>query len=274
MADGLVLHASEVDFERRVLEASAERAVLVDFWASWCAPCRALAPVLEDLATRHPEGLAVVKVDTDAEQALASRYGIRSLPTLLVFRHGEVVAQTMGAQPLAALERLIEPHLPRATDALLAAAHAAEALGDAATAIAELERAHDVDASDYRVHPRLAALYVDAGRATEARVLLAALPANLQVDAAVEAVEARLRLAEAAQAAPADDEVALAYRAAVDAAARGDFDTAAEGLLALLPRHRAWQDDAVRKALLDIFNVVGADPRVKGWRTRLARSLN
>ncbi|MGE0861913.1 MAG: thioredoxin, partial [Gammaproteobacteria bacterium] len=191
MANGLVLHASEVDFEQRVLEASAERAVLVDFWAGWCAPCRALAPVLEDLALRHPEGLAVVKVDTDAEQALAARYGIRSLPTLLVFRHGEVVGQSMGAQPLAALERLIEPHLPRATDALLAAAHAAEALGDAATAIAELERAHGLDASDYRVHPRLAALYVDAGRATEARALLAALPANLQVDAAVEAVEAR-----------------------------------------------------------------------------------
>lgn len=131
-----------------------------------------------------------------------------------------------------------------------------------------------MDASDYRVHPRLAALYVDAGRAGEARALLAALPANLQVDPAVEAVEARLRLAEAAQAAPADDEVALAYRAAVDAAARGDFDAAAEGLLALLPRHRAWQDGAVRKTLLDIFNVVGADPRVKVWRTRLARSLN
>lgn len=274
MSQAEVHHVTAADFDAAVLERSHEQAVLVDFWATWCAPCRQLAPVLEQLATRHGEALAVVKVDTDAEQALAARYGVRSLPTLMVFRHGEAVAQQIGAQPLAALERLVEPHLARATDAAVAAAHAALALGDIATATAELEQAHATDVGDHRVHGALAECYLAVGRCAEARALLAELPANLQVGDDIARLQARLRLADAANAATGDDVVAMSYRAAVQAAVAGDFDTAVEQLLALLPRQRAWQDGAVRRTLVDIFNVLGADERVKSWRTRMARSLN
>jgi len=269
-----VSHAGAADFSSAVLERSHEQAVLVDFWAAWCAPCRQLAPVLEDLATRLDGALAVVKVDTDAEQELAAQYGIRSLPTVVVFRNGEVVAQAVGAQPLAALERLVKPHLARATDGPIAAAHAALGLGDAGTAVAELERAHAMDASDHRVHFALAELYLSQGRTDEARILLAELPANLQVGNEIAPLKARLSLADAASATLGEDDVAQAYRKAVQAAVAGDFDQAVEDLLALLPRQRAWQDGAVRKTLVDIFNVLGGDERVKGWRTRMARSLN
>ncbi len=274
MSGNHVSHAGAADFESAVLKRSHEQAVLVDFWASWCAPCRQLAPVLEDLATRLDGALAVVKVDTDAEQALATQYGVRSLPTVMVFRNGEVVAQAVGAQPLAALERLVTPHLARATDGLLAAAHAALALGDLASAVAELERAHDMDATDYRVHLALAELYLSQGRIDETRALLAEMPANLQVGDEIAPLKARLSLADAVNVAVGEDEVAVAYHAAVQAAVGGDFDKAVDDLLAMLPRQRAWQDGAVRKALVDIFNVLGADERVKAWRTRMARSLN
>lgn len=274
MSEALVSHAGAADFAAAVLERSHEQAVLVDFWAAWCAPCRQLAPVLEDLATRLDGALAVVKVDTDAEQELAAQYGIRSLPTVVVFRNGEAVAQAVGAQPLAALERLVKPHLARATDGPIAAAHAALALDDLATAVAELESAHALDASDYRVHFALAEIYLSDGRIDETRALLAELPANLQVGNEIAPLNARLRLADAATATVGEDEVASAYRAAVKAAVEGDFDKAVEDLLALLPRHRAWQDGAVRKTLVDIFNVLGSDERLKNWRTRMARSLN
>ena len=274
MDSAYVSHAGAADFDSAVLQRSHEQAVLVDFWAAWCAPCRSLAPVLEDLAARLDGALAVVKVDTDAEQSLAAQYQVRSLPTLMVFRNGEAVAQVVGAQPLAALERLVKPHLVRATDALLAAAHAALALGDVAGAIAQLERAHGDDATDYRVHLALAELYLGDGRLDEARALLAQLPANLQVGEEIAPLKARLSLVDAAAASAGEDEVAVNYRAAVAAAAGGDFDRAVDGLLVLLPRHRAWQDGAVRKALVDIFNILGGDERVKAWRTQMARSLN
>ncbi len=274
MNGAFVSHAGAAEFASAVLERSHEQAVLVDFWAGWCAPCRQLAPVLEDLATRLDGALAVVKVDTDAEQELAARYGVRSLPTLMVFRGGEVVAQAVGAQPLAALERLVKPHLARVTDGTIAAAHAALGLGDLLTAVAELERAHTIDATDYRVQLALAELYLNQGRIDEARALLAELPANLQVGDEIAPLKARMSLADAAAVAVGDDEVAVSYRTAVQTAVGGDFEGAVEALLAMLPHLRSWQDGAVRKTLVDIFKVLGADERVKGWRTRMARSLN
>jgi thioredoxin 2 len=95
--------------------AHAERAtvpVLVDFWAEWCGPCKMMAPVLEQLAARRRLSLQVAKVDTDAEQALAARFGIRSIPTLILFDRGRELARQSGTMPLAALEQWLERTLP------------------------------------------------------------------------------------------------------------------------------------------------------------------
>ena len=99
-----ILHIGKDDFELEVLKSS--RTVLVDFWATWCGPCRMLAPVLEELANEHPE-VKVCKIDVDEEPTLAMKYGVMSIPMLVVFKNGEVVNQTVGLQPKAALEKLI-----------------------------------------------------------------------------------------------------------------------------------------------------------------------
>lgn len=88
-----ILHASEQDFAREVLQESGP--VLVDFWASWCGPCRMLAPILEEVAEDKPE-LKIVKVDVDQCRSLAEEYGIASIPTLLVFRGGQVADRSVG----------------------------------------------------------------------------------------------------------------------------------------------------------------------------------
>jgi putative thioredoxin len=262
------------NFASAVIEGSRRCPVLVDFWAAWCAPCRALAPVLDELAARHGDKLCVAKIDSDAEPALAQQYNVRSLPTLLVFRAGRVVETAVGAQPQSALERLLAPHWPRASDTDFASAQEALAAGDLAGALAALERAHALVGDDYRVHPMLATLYLSHGRLEDARALIACLPANLAMADAVQPLVARLRLADAACDVPEDDPTADAYRSAVAAAAAGEFGRAVDGLMALLPRQRDWRDGLVRKTLVDIFNVLGADQRVKAWRTQLARSLN
>lgn len=92
---GDVVEISDSDFKQQVLESTEP--VLVDFWATWCAPCRAIAPVVEELASRHKGKLKVAKVNIDDNQDTPQQYGIRSIPTLLVFKGGQVVDQIVGA---------------------------------------------------------------------------------------------------------------------------------------------------------------------------------
>jgi thioredoxin 1 len=99
----MAIAVTEATFEQEVLKS--ETAVLVDFWAEWCGPCHAVAPVLEKIVAERLDELKLVKVNIDEEQQLSQRYGVMSIPTMILFRDGEPAAAAVGAQPKSALER-------------------------------------------------------------------------------------------------------------------------------------------------------------------------
>jgi thioredoxin 1 len=109
MASNLIHSVTESTFEAEVLKATPP--VLVDFWAEWCGPCKMIAPVLDELATELDGQLKIMKVDVDAEAGLASQYGITAIPTLLLFKGGQIVDQMRGAKSKRAIKETIEPYL-------------------------------------------------------------------------------------------------------------------------------------------------------------------
>ncbi len=132
-------------FDDLVLRGSAERPVLVDFWAPWCAPCRALSPVLERLAAEYGARFMLAKLNTEDEPELAARYGVRGIPNCKLFVDGAVIDEFTGALPEAAIRDFLERALPSPAAALVAAAKSALAAKDPHGALARLESAQALD---------------------------------------------------------------------------------------------------------------------------------
>jgi thioredoxin 1 len=104
-----IVHTSDGTFEADVIQN--EKAVLLDFWAEWCGPCKMIAPLLEEVAVSHADKLAVVKLNVDENPNTAQKFGIRSIPTLILFKDGAVQAQKMGAMPKSQLEEFLDTNL-------------------------------------------------------------------------------------------------------------------------------------------------------------------
>ena len=283
-------HAVDVNkgnFQLLVIEASATTPVVVDFWAPWCAPCRALTPVLDKLAAEYAGRFVLAKVNSDEEPELASRYGVRGIPNVKAFVGGEVVAEFSGAVPESAVRRFLDGFLPSPSDDLQMEAFARYRTdGDLDAAMALLDRAQEVDPKNEDVKFNRAALLVEAGRAAEARAMIETLTPLAQMDERVSELKARMDLAEGA--AGAESPEALEQRVARDEAdldarlqlahvhvSRQQYRQALEHLLAIVERDRKWEDDIGRKTILKVFELMGNQGElVSEFRRRLARTMN
>ena len=204
-ATPFLFEATQENFARVVLENSRQAPVLVDFWAPWCAPCRALSPVLEHLAQHYQGKLMIAKVNTEEQQALAAEYGIRSLPTVKLFRNGVAVGEFMGLRPAADVQKFVEPHIQRDSDVVRTRAAEAFTKGDAERARELLEKARLMDPDIPDITLELAYAETVLGNVERAEALLKSLPAETAMTPGARALTARVTFARAAKDAPRTD---------------------------------------------------------------------
>ncbi len=281
-----VFEAHEANFNQAVIARSHEVPVLVDFWADWCGPCHSLMPVLFRVIDSLQGAVELAKVNTDENRALASGFGVRSLPTVKLFRGGKVVSEFMGVQPESAIRAFLECYLPRTSDALLVEAEQALAGGDAERAIVLLRQAVADDPDNDRGYPQLAEILLGLGRVQQADDIVRSAPAKLRNTDVFDGINARIRLAQSSGG--AEDEYSLRasldndpencetrFRLGTYLAAKGEHEAALEELLTVLRANRTFQDGAARKAMVDIFQSLGnSGPVVTRYRGLLSAALH
>ena len=268
----------------QVMEASFQVPVLVDFWASWCQPCQALMPILAKLADEYEGKFLLGKLNTEEQQEIAAQFGIRSIPTVKLFRNGQPVDEFMGALPERAVREFLDRHVARDSDMQAAEAHEQLLAGNTDAAIALLNEAREADPENPRIAMVLAGAQAAAGDVNAAEATLDSLPVSEQGNPEVTMLRGHLFFAgqvagtpaavelESRLAADPDDTEAL-YQLALRKVIDQDYDNAVELLLDLMRKDRSFGEDAGRQTLLKIFELLGNDPRVSQYRRRMASLL-
>jgi len=269
-AGDLIKDATDASFMADVVEASKTQPVIVDFWATWCGPCRQLGPALEKAVTAAKGAVKLVKVDIDRNPAYAGQLRVQSIPAVFAFVDGRPVDGFMGALPDSQVKQFVDRLAKQGAgaspvDELLAMAKESLELGDAGGAAQAYAQALQMDPANVKAIGGMARVLQQAGDLDQAREVLELAPPDAK-DPDIDAVRAALALAdeapsetaefEARIARDADDhEARLEYAKAL--AAAGQMHEAVDQLVESIRRDREWNDQAARKQLLTIFEAAG-----------------
>ena len=277
--------STTADFDRDVLEASNRTPVVVDFWAPWCGPCRALKPVLEKLAAEFDGKFLLAKINTDENPEIAARYGVRGIPNVKAFVDGKLASEFTGAQPESAVRRFLETLVPSPAEQLRHGAQADVAQGDFDAAETKLREAIALDAGSDAARVDLAALLAARQDLAGAEAELAAIPEHLRDERAIGLAtrigleRKRVSLPDAAtlkarvDAEPGNLDARLAYAERLVADAR--YRAALDELLEIARSDRGERRERARKAMLEVFGLAADQPDVvTEYRRKLASTLH
>jgi putative thioredoxin len=251
-----VMDVTEATFQSAVLDRSHTLPVVVDFWASWCGPCRQLGPILERAAAARAGKLELAKVDVDANPGIARAFRIQGIPAVKAFRDGRVVAEFTGAQPATTVEQFLDSLLPSEADGLVER-------GDEES----LRRAHELEPTRADAAVALARILQSRGEVDEALTILARVPGSFAADGLTARIGLERATENSAGAAVPDLHEAFA---ALDA---GEHERALDLLLAAIPNADGARDD-VRRVVIGILDELGVEhPLARDARRRLASAL-
>lgn len=278
----IVFDVDADQFEQRVIQKSKKKPVMVDFWAEWCAPCRSLGPVLEEVVRGYEGRVLLAKVDVDRNPELAAQHGVRGIPAVKVFHQGKVVREFTGAVPKVEVERILSGVVPGPEDELVAEGDRLLEKGKTRKAEQRYRQVLDQEPAHNGALLRLGRLMLGENRVEEGRELLARVQ-----ESAPEYTEARALLAglgfrntcrenggldacrSRVEEAPEDPEAH--YNLGCCMAVEGRWEEALEELLTALTLDKNYGDGAAREAVLSIFALLGPQSDlVKPYRRRLA----
>lgn len=286
---GLIKDTTTATFAKDVIEASRDALVLVDFWASWCGPCKQLTPVIEKVVKSYGGKVRLVKVNIDEHPGLAGQMRVQSVPTVYAFRDGRPLDGFMGAQPESGVRSFIDRLLGAEQEAdiatILQEADQALEQGDLQTAAEIYAAVLQQDQQNASALAGLARCYLKSGDVARAEQTIALVPPDKRDLAAVQGVRTaidlakkagkgdnRMELMERLIANPADH--AARFDLAVAHAAMGEKEKALDELLDIVRRDRNWNEQAARKQLVELFDAWGPkDPLTLEGRKRLSSIL-
>lgn len=275
-----IVTIDESNAVRLLIEESHQRPVVVDFWAAWCEPCKALMPVLEKLADEYRGAFLLAKVNADEQPMITQQFGVRSLPTVMVLQGGQPVDGFAGAQSENQVRELLEKYLPKPWDALLEAGQQAIAQGDFAAALVPLRQAWDDSSQRHDITLAYAHALIESNRLDEADKVLGTVMMVNQ-DAGWEQLVAQLKVKREAAKSPEiealeqqlveqPDNHDVRVQLAIQYTNAGYYREALEHLITILRQDLNHGDGATRKALLDTIASLGkGDPLAAEYQRKL-----
>jgi putative thioredoxin len=286
MSQAISIDVTQENFASQVVEASHQQPVLVDFWATWCGPCQSLMPILEQLAQSYQGKFILAKVEIDSQQALASQFGVRSVPTVKLVKNGQIVDEFTGALPESQIRAFLDKHIESESEQRMQLALARYQAGESDAALAEMGQILQDDPDNENNKIIYANILLRENHLDEAKQWLATLSVEAGLKPEVRAMQAQLEFIEIVQHTP--DTATLEkqlredprnsearYQLSAHAILQGQFEVAFEHLLEIVKHDRGYNDDAGRKALLKLFELLGENHElVSSYRRKLAMALN